>query len=89
MIRSFGLKLAVLLSLVGASALVPGANLLQPRVYAAQGQSYTVYYYVTHANGRVTGPYVHGTFTSWASALRALHFLNSYPQIRAYVRTTL
>ena len=67
MIRSFGIKLVVLLSLIGGTLLAPPeASVLQSRLYATQSLSYTVYYYVRHDDGRVTGPYVYGTYTSWA-----------------------
>ena len=69
---------------VGAGMIDPQADPgPAPKVEAAQGQWYTVYYYNVRFPHRV---HVYTSTTNYAQALRVAQFINSYPEYRAYVQ---
>jgi hypothetical protein len=79
----------MLYATVAALALIvpPALNLAGPaaaqRPTAPQNRVYYVYYYNVRYPNRV---HLWDSYTNYASALRAMNFVNSYPQYRAYIR---
>jgi hypothetical protein len=54
-----------------------------PRRTAPQNRVYKVYYYNVKG-GREA--HLYGSYTNYAAALKAMRYLNSYPEYRAYLR---
>ena len=54
------------------------------RPRAPQNVSYNVYWYNVNSPNR---RYLYGTYTNYAAALRAMHYLNESPDTRAYLVT--
>jgi hypothetical protein len=50
---------------------------------APANATYTVYYYNVQRPAKV---HTYGVYSSYAAAIRAMNFLNSFPEYRAYYR---
>jgi hypothetical protein len=73
--------------LAGLALCVP-PNCLPPaqaRPVAPKNVVYRLYYYNVKSQGRV---HHYGTYTNYAHMLRALNYLNSFPEYRAYYVTS-
>lgn len=84
MVRKFMMAALAALALMTPAVIPAGARAQSSsRPRAPQNAVYKVYYYKVKAPSRVN---LYGTYTSYASALRAMRFINSFPQYRAYYR---